>query len=103
MKEKNNVRKDIRRSVSLLLALTLIFGIFVPVGTYAGESDADGFCVWDSAKNIGLYYYVSKDYGDMCGVSSKYIFIKEAGGLNLEANYSVRLTGEVCLLGDDNK
>ncbi|MDE6233433.1 MAG: hypothetical protein K2M60_08845, partial [Lachnospiraceae bacterium] len=103
MKEKNNVRKDIRRSVSLLLALTLIFSLFVPVWTDAGESDTDGFCVWDSAKSIGLYYYVTEDLGEMCVVTSKYVFIKEADGFNLKPDSSLQLTGEVCLLGDDNK
>lgn len=70
MKRGKSVRHDVRRSMSLLLALLLIFGAAMPIGVNAAAEDV---VLKDQNKAIGIFLKEYEEGKNCVGITSKLI------------------------------
>lgn len=93
---KYQVWSDIRRSVSVILAVVLLSGLFPSIDAAA---DTNGFQVSDSGKRISFYYC---DDG-VFGFPAKYVAVSNTESITINQdslnNYS--LTADVCYITAD--
>lgn len=70
MKRGKSVRYDVRRSMSLLLALLLTFGAAMPIGVNAAAEDV---VLKDQNKAIGIFLKEYEEDKNCVGITSKLI------------------------------
>ena len=103
---KNQIKKDIQRSLSLLLACILLLCSYPAIPAYAEEN----LDIADAGKQIGVFLgnewsldadgsYVQKD---ALGISGRYVVLKSSGSITIDVHSNVPLTGDVYYVTDDN-
>ena len=104
MKKKNSICEDIRRSLSLLLVLTILCGMFTPVLATAADESRD-FYVYDMNKSIGIYYYDNPYSSSIptIGFSTKYFQIDNINGFDMEDRTNLQMNGDVFLLDENGQ
>lgn len=88
MKGRCRMQKDLRKSISLALALILLSGLFISV-----PANAEGALqVYDSGKMIYLYHD-EDSYPGKIMIAQKYVLLEDTG--NVDMNNFASLTGTV--------
>ena len=100
--KKNSICGDIRRSLSLLLVMTILCGIFTPVLATAADGSSGPY-VYDLSRSIGISYVVDSydrngnPVSYSIGFSTKYFGIS---GFDTEDTDNLVINGDVFLLDE---